>query len=104
MPDNPGAIETPKVDLIGGCGSFTFSTAEPVVGDVCAGVSDPNEGTSPPSAEAGQCNITYSEVFGNEVCGTGVASGAATIASNFDNGTSTFSILFVATIGVVVGV
>lgn len=91
----------PDVQLVGGTGTFCFSSTDnaPVPG-VCEGVS-----TDTTPAEIGACTITASGNYSNTVCGTGSASGSASIVELADNqaDTETFSITFASGLGVVTG-
>jgi hypothetical protein len=95
--DNAGVPMDPDapafVDLMGGSGTFAFSSA------VCVGFSDP-AGVSA-SELPGLCSVTANGSYNNTVCGTGTADGNATVAGAGDTGTTGFHIMFVATIGVV---
>jgi len=80
--------------LSGGGGTFSFSTGAPLG---CTAV-DPDDGV------VASCTINASGSFTNIVCGTGSASGTATISDPSDGGvTVTFSITFVAGVGVLTG-
>jgi len=87
--------ETAAVDLVGGCGSFSFNST------VCAGYSD---GDPVVGAEVGACAIVSTGSFSNTVCGTGsVAAGANATVGGVEGATVTFGITFDATIGIVTG-
>jgi hypothetical protein len=88
--DNP-----PAVDLIGGGGTFGFTSGSPA-GPGCVGWSD--------TAEAGLCSVGATGSFQNAVCGTGYVQGTVTITGGADAGESgPFGIVFAATVGVVTG-
>jgi hypothetical protein len=87
--------ETPHVDLLGGCGTFTFGSI------ACAGVSDPE--VTPLIVEAGTCTITANGSFTNTACGTGSVTGGTASVAGFESGTIPFGITFAAGIGLVTG-
>lgn len=81
-------------------GSYTFGSA------ICAGAS---VDTAPAGAQAGTCVIASSGTFHNIVCGTGSAAGTATVSaggllpSAEQTETITYSITFVAGVGLLTG-
>ncbi len=75
-------------------GTFTFGTSAPL-GCTAAGVV--NGGVV-----AGACTISASGSFTNVVCGTGLASGTATVSTSAGAVTTNFTIVFVASVGVLV--
>lgn len=88
-----GGEATAHVDLMGGCGSFTFSTS------ACAMWSD---GDPVLPLETGVCSAAVSATFANTVCGTGGAIGSASLTGP-ENATATFAIAFVGTVVVLTG-
>jgi hypothetical protein len=87
----------------GGTGSYTFAS------NLCEYASDPDLddlGTELP----GTCTVTAGGNFDNVVCGTGYADGNAAITANTGNDAGggstllTYSVVFVATVGVITGV
>jgi hypothetical protein len=72
--DASGADTPAAVDLVGGCGTYSFTSI------ACEGVSD-NESMVP--TERDSCTITSSGTFTNTRCGTGqaVGTGGATVTS-----------------------
>jgi hypothetical protein len=111
----PGVISCPNgggngVPIVGGSGFFAFNST------VCAGLSgvglaDPDGILGVVDAEVGSCSITANGVYSNIVCGTGTATGNATVAEGVgllanapsDVYNAGFDILFVAGVGVVTG-
>jgi len=90
LPDVTHAgADTPSVDLVGGCGAFSFGS------NVCAGFS------SDDAAPVINCSVTATGTYENIVCGTGLAAGAANGPEA--NQTEAFTIVFVGGMGVLVG-
>ncbi|HEV7680205.1 MAG TPA: hypothetical protein VGQ42_16710 [Candidatus Dormibacteraeota bacterium] len=81
------------VDWVGGAGSFSFATSAPL-GCTAAGVVNN-------TPVAGACTISASGTFVNVVCGTGTATGSATVTTSGGTVTVGFQIVFVATVGLI---
>jgi hypothetical protein len=88
------ADSPPAVDLLGGTGSFAYSSI------TCPGYSD---GDLLTPLEAGLFGTSGSGTYANTVCGTGQASGAGTITSSTESGTLTFNINFTSMVGRISG-
>ena len=87
--------EVPAVDLVGGCGSFTFTS------NICAGYSD---GDPTVGLEVGPCTIWSTATFANAECGTGVVDFGSVASVGVVEGASVrYGIVFNATIGFVTG-
>lgn len=103
-----GCVNTnPPVPVMGGTGAFTGPVvcAAPysALPTVCVIHSDP-ELTVPPSEVAPElCTFGFSGAYANIVCGTGSASGTATVTSASENYNVSFSVIFVAGQGVLTG-
>ena len=108
----PAPGENPNVDLVGGSGTFSFTTnvlpgfalcySDFIDGDaqLQLGLSVGGIPVNPP----GPCSISAAGTFTNLVCGTGQAAGASVVVG--PDGTSTnrpFLISFYGTIGIVTG-
>jgi len=85
-----------SVQLVGGSGTFFFDS------NLCEMVSPPDAGEVS-AGEEGACTLTASGTFTNIVCGTGTASGTATLNGPDGSETITFSITFVDGQGTVTG-
>lgn len=91
--DTVEAVETPHMDLQGGCGTLQFTSTS------CALVSDPN-GASP---EAGLCSIAETGAYSSMVCGTYSLTGSFSLASSPEGASASFTTTVVAGIGVMTG-
>jgi hypothetical protein len=113
------AVASPAIPLIGGDGTYTFSTSSNGIGGTpgqCLGASADTDialGTTSGDADIAPCTITSSGTYHSIVCGTGTAGGTATITEGGDGVAGnknpsdvydvTYSIQFVAGIGVLTG-
>jgi hypothetical protein len=95
-PVDANLTETPHLDSLGGCGTFSFTSI------ACAGTSDPE--VTPLIIETGFCTLTFTLSFNNTMCGSGAGntSGGA-FFSGFESGTTQFGITFVAGVGLLTG-
>jgi hypothetical protein len=91
-----------QVQLVGGSGSFTFDTThfEGQAGQCVGVVSTDNPPSTLPEVAAG-CSIGSTGGYSNIVCGTGTASGTATLGESDGSDTYGIGIIFVAGLGVV---
>jgi hypothetical protein len=90
---------TPFVCLVGGTGTYNYST----LAAVC--YSDPAElsATVTTVSQGNPCTVTVANgTFQNTVCGTGFAQGVATVTGEPEGSeTANFDIAFVATVGII---
>lgn len=84
------------VPLVGGSGTFSFNS------NLCEMVSPP-DGSAVSVGEAGACSLTAFGTYTSIVCGTGTASGTATLNGPDGTETGNFTITFVNGQGTVTG-
>jgi hypothetical protein len=89
------------IAVVGGHGTYNFSTSASSAIPVTCTVEDTDR-----DGDGGACSITSNGTYTNVVCGTGLASGSATITNNANPSISVsigYTIVFAAGLGVIEG-